>query len=63
MPTKLINASDVQYKMNNAICQSLSENLAANENKIADKLCSGLRTGHSLLDAANAGVIGWGHES
>jgi hypothetical protein len=41
MPTKLINASDVQYKMNNAICQSLSENLAANENKIADKLCSG----------------------
>jgi hypothetical protein len=45
MPTKLINASDVQYKMNNAICQSLSENLAANENKIADKLCSGLQTG------------------
>jgi hypothetical protein len=45
MPTKLINASDVQYKMNNAICQSLGENLAVNENKIADKLCSGLRTG------------------
>ena len=45
MPTKLINASDVQYKMNNAICQSLSENPAANENKIADKLCSGLQGG------------------
>jgi hypothetical protein len=45
MPTKLINASDVQYTVNNAICQSLSENTAANENKIADKLCSGLRAG------------------
>jgi hypothetical protein len=41
MPTKLINASDVQYKVYNAICQSVSENVAVNENKIADKRCSG----------------------
>jgi hypothetical protein len=40
MPTKLINASDVQYKVNNAICQSVGENMAANENKIADNHCS-----------------------
>jgi hypothetical protein len=40
MPTKLINASDVQYKVYNAICQSVSENVAANENKIADNRCS-----------------------
>jgi hypothetical protein len=56
MPTKLINASDVQYKMNNAICQSLGEKLAANENKIADKLCSGLRTG------IPAGRSEWAHD-
>jgi hypothetical protein len=45
MPTKLIKASDVQYKVNNAICQSVSENMAANENKIADNHCSYLLGG------------------
>jgi hypothetical protein len=45
MPTKLIKASDVQYKVNNAICQSVSENMAANENKIADNHCGYLLRG------------------
>jgi hypothetical protein len=56
MPTKLIKASDVQYKMNNRICQSLSEKPAANEKKIADKHCS------QLLGSTPTGRRGWRHD-
>jgi hypothetical protein len=42
MPTKLLKASDVQYKVNNGICQSLGENRTVNEKKIADNRCNQL---------------------
>jgi hypothetical protein len=60
MPTKLMNDSDVQYKMDNAICQSVGENMIANENKIADNHCSYLLrstpTGRGELQRDRMGV-------